>query len=72
MHIKKCVGLTAYERVTTLKFALTFSKFDNLRNFSSLEIKPRVTINCPCAVLTGGAAGNFCIYDEIAVEYDFQ
>ena len=31
---KKCVGLTAFERVTTLKFVLTFSKFDNLRNLS--------------------------------------
>ena len=32
--MKKCVGLTAFERVTTLKFVLTFSKFDNLRNLS--------------------------------------
>ena len=32
---KKCAGLTAFERVTTLKFVLTFSKFDNLRNLSS-------------------------------------
>ena len=31
---KKCAGLTAFERVTTLKFVLTFSKFDNLRNLS--------------------------------------
>ena len=31
---KKCVGLTAFERVTTLIFVLTFSKFDNLRNLS--------------------------------------
>ena len=31
---KKCVGLTAFERVTTLKFVLTFSKFDDLRNLS--------------------------------------
>ena len=31
---KKCVGLTAFERVTTLKFVLTFSKFDTLRNLS--------------------------------------
>ena len=31
---KKCVGLTAFERVTILKFVLTFSKFDNLRNLS--------------------------------------
>ena len=31
---KTCVGLTAFERVTTLKFVLTFSKFDNLRNLS--------------------------------------
>ena len=31
---KKYAGLTAFERVTTLKFVLTFSKFDNLRNLS--------------------------------------
>ena len=31
---KKCVGLTAFERVTTLIFVLTFGKFDNLRNLS--------------------------------------
>ena len=29
---KKCVGLKAFERVITLKYALTLSKFDNLRN----------------------------------------
>ena len=33
-YTKKCAGLTAFERVTTLKFVLTFSKFDNLRNLS--------------------------------------
>ena len=33
VHIKKCVGLTAFEQVADLKFVLTFSKFDNLRNF---------------------------------------
>ena len=27
-------GHAAFERVTTLKFALTFNKFDNLRNLS--------------------------------------
>ena len=32
--MKKRVGLTTYVRVTTLKFVLTFSKFDNLRNLS--------------------------------------
>ena len=32
--MKKCVGLTAFERVTTLKFVLTFGKFDNLQNLS--------------------------------------
>ena len=31
---KKYAGLTAFERVTTLKFVLTFSKFDNFRNLS--------------------------------------
>ena len=27
-------GYASFERVTTLKFALTFNKFDNLRNLS--------------------------------------
>lgn len=27
-------GYAAFERVTNLKFALTFNKFDNLRNLS--------------------------------------
>ena len=36
MHIKKCVGLTVFDREATLKLVLTFSKFDNLRNLSCL------------------------------------
>ena len=33
---KKCVGLTAFKRVITLKFALVFGTFDNLRNLNRL------------------------------------
>ena len=33
---KKRVGLTAFQLLTTLKFALTFSKFDNLRIMADL------------------------------------
>lgn len=36
MHIKECVGITAFEPVITLKFRLSFSKFDNLQNLSGL------------------------------------
>ena len=36
---KKCVGLTAFEQVTALKFVLMFSKFDNLRNLNCCTIK---------------------------------
>lgn len=41
MHIKKCVGLAVLARVTTLKFVLTFSKFDNLRNLSCMWLPER-------------------------------
>lgn len=33
---KKRVGLTAFQLLTTLKFALTFSKFDNLQIMADL------------------------------------
>lgn len=36
MHIKEWVGITAFEPVITLKFRLSLSKFDNLRNMSNL------------------------------------
>lgn len=42
--MKKCVGLTTYGRVTTLKFAITLSKFDNLRNLK-LETTYQIETN---------------------------
>ncbi len=37
---KKRVGLTAFQLLTTLKFALTSSKFDNLRIMADLTPRP--------------------------------
>lgn len=42
--MKKRVGLTTYVRVTTLKFAITPSKFDNLRNLK-LETTYQIETN---------------------------